>query len=89
MSTVTPFVLEAPFEFGGASYTKFDLRRPKVLDVRRFVEDANKGTELEAIEKLVAQLAGVAPQVVAQIDFEDFAPMRKYITDFLKKMAND
>lgn len=84
----TTFVLENPFDFQGTRYEKFDLRRPKVLDVRRFLEDSQKGTELEAIEKLTAQLAGVPPAVIAQIDFDDFTPIRRFVTDFLTRGAN-
>lgn len=89
IAITTTFVLDAPFDFQGTNYTKFDLRRPKVLDVRRFVEDSNKSTEIEAIEKMISQLAGVPPAAIAQIDYEDFVPMRKYVTDFLTRTAND
>lgn len=83
----TTFVLENPFDFQGTNYTKFDLRRPKVLDIRRFFEDANKLSDIEAIEKLISQLAGVPPAVVAQIDYEDFVPIRKFVLDFLKSTS--
>jgi hypothetical protein len=79
------FVLQYPFEFRGKEYKEFTARRPKVLDVRKFIKGVDKDS-VQAMENMLADLMQIDPLVVSQIDFEDFIPMKAWAEDFLKLM---
>lgn len=79
------FDLKFPFEYRGAKYASFTARRPKVRDLRTFIKSVDADS-IKAMEVLLAQLFEVVPEIVAEIDVEDFAPMKDWFEDFLKPM---
>jgi hypothetical protein len=79
------FELKFPFEHRGQKYTEFKARRPKVRDLREFMKALDKDP-VNAMERTIANLCEVDDKVVAEVDIEDFAPMKKWFEDFLKPM---
>jgi hypothetical protein len=82
------FVLAQPFEYRGATYSEMKARRPKVRDLRTFVKNMEKDA-IAAMEKVLADLCEVDEKVIAELDIEDFGPMKKWFEDFLKPMASE
>ena len=82
------FPLGYPFDFRGVSYREFTARRPKVRDLREFIRTVDKDG-IKAVERVLSNLFEVEEAVVAEIDIEDFAPMRRWFDDFLKPMLNE
>jgi hypothetical protein len=80
------FPLKYAFEHRGATYTEFNARRPKVRDIRTFIKNVEKDGML-AIEKALADLFEVDSVIVAEIDPEDFGPMKAWFEGFLELMA--
>jgi hypothetical protein len=85
--TAKTFDLKFPFEFRGANYAQFSARRPKVRDLREFIKNVEKDS-VAAMEKALANLCEIDDKIVAEIDIEDFGPMKKWFEDFLKPMLN-
>ena len=81
------FNLNHPFEYRGASYVEFKPRRPKVRDLRNFIKNVDKDG-VGAMEKVLADLCEVDDKVIAEIDIEDFAPMKAWLGGFWKPMLN-
>jgi hypothetical protein len=88
MSEATVFNLTHPFEYRGANYIEFKPRRPKVRDLRQFIKNVDKDG-VAAMEKVLADLCEVDEKVIAEVDVEDFAPMKKWFEDFLKPMLGE
>jgi hypothetical protein len=44
---------------------------------------------IAAMEKVLSDLCEVDEKVIAEMDIEDFAPMKKWFEDFLKPMASE
>lgn len=87
MSAVV-FDLKFPFDFKGEKHTRFEMRRPKVRDLKKFARE-NEKDAIVAMERVIADLCEVTEVVVQELDLEDFAPMKKAFEDFLNAMAND
>jgi hypothetical protein len=87
MSTHT-FDLKFPFEYRGANYIEFKARRPKVRDLRTFIKNVDKDG-VAAMEKALADLCEVDEKIIAEVDVEDFGPMKKWFEDFLKPMLGE
>lgn len=83
---MTEFVLKHPFEFRGTKYSKMTARRPKVHDLRTFMKDLDKDPIL-AMEKVLGNLCDVDNAVIAELDIEDFAPIKLWFEDFLRPMV--
>jgi hypothetical protein len=81
------FNLDHPFEYRGASYVELKARRPKVRDLRNFIKNVDKDG-VGAMEKVLADLCEVDEKVIAEIDIEDFAPMKIWFESFLKPMLS-
>ncbi|MCA1379375.1 phage tail assembly protein [Bradyrhizobium sp. BRP05] len=81
------FNLTHPFEYRGASYVELKPRRPKVRDLRNFIKNMDKDG-VGALEKVLADLCEVDEKVIAEIDIEDFAPMKAWFEGFLKPMMS-
>jgi hypothetical protein len=81
------FPLEFPFEYRGASYIEMKARRPKVRDLRNFIKNVDK-EGMQAMEKVLADLMEIDTQVIAEIDVEDFGPMKAWFEGFLEKISN-
>lgn len=82
------FELSQPFEYKGATYTTMTARRPKVRDLRTFMKNLEKDNTT-ALEKVFVDLCEVDDKVIAEIDIEDFAPMKAWFEAFLKPMISD
>jgi hypothetical protein len=82
------FELKFPFTFKGTEHTKFEARRPKVRDVRKFVQLLDKDS-VKAMETVLGDLVEEDPLVIAEIDIEDFAPMKGWFEGFLKPIADE
>jgi hypothetical protein len=80
------FPLKHPFEYRAATYTEFNARRPKVRDIRTFIKNVEKDGML-AIEKALADLFEVDNLIIAEVDPEDFGPMKAWFEGFLELMA--
>jgi hypothetical protein len=81
------FDLKFPFEYRGATYVEFNARRPKVRDIRNFIKNVEKDG-MGAMEKALADLFEVDNVIIAEIDSEDFGPMKIWFESFLEKMTN-
>lgn len=84
-ATTKVFDLGFPFAYRGAEYKSFTARRPKVRDLRVFIKTVDADS-IKAMEVLLANLFEVQPEIVAEIDVQDFAPMKDWFEDFLKPM---
>lgn len=84
----TTFDLKYPFEHKGANYIEFKARRPKVRDLRNFIKNADRDG-VAAMEKVLADLMEIDEKIIAEIDIEDFGPMKKWFENFLKPMLGD
>ncbi|WP_298952016.1 phage tail assembly protein [uncultured Methylobacterium sp.] len=72
----------------GGSVEKLDVRRPKLRDLKIFVKDAENDA-VGAIERIIANLSDTPPKIIAEIDLEDFAPIKTWFTGFLKLMSEE
>jgi hypothetical protein len=81
------FTLKFPFEHRGTTYSEVNARRPKVRDLRNFIKNVDK-EGMQAMEKVLADLMEIDTAVIAEIDIEDFAPMKAWFESFLEKMTN-
>jgi len=84
-ATATIFNLAHPFEHRGANYIEFKARRPKVRDLRTFIKNVDRDG-VQAMEKVLADLCEVDEKIIAEVDVEDFAPMKAWFEAFLKPM---
>ncbi|WP_315729788.1 phage tail assembly protein [Bradyrhizobium sp. SZCCHNRI2010] len=87
MADQTVFTLSHPFEYRGATYSEFKPRRPKVRDLRNFVKNVDRDS-VAAFEKALADLCELDEKIIAEIDIEDFAPMKAWFEGFLKPMLS-
>lgn len=85
MSTEKIFELKFPFEHRGAKYETMKARRPRVRDLRSFIKNVDKDS-VAAMEKVLADLMEIDEKIIAEIDIEDFAPMKEWFEGFLKIM---
>jgi hypothetical protein len=81
------FSLAHPFEYRGATYSEFKARRPKVRDLRNFVKNVDRDS-VAAFEKAIADLCEIDEKIIAEMDIEDFAPIKQWFEAFLKPMLN-
>ena len=86
--TAQTFNLNHPFEHRGATYVEFKARRPKVRDLRNFIKNVDKDG-VAAMEKVLADLCEVDEKIIAEVDVEDFAPMKAWFEGFLKPMLGE
>lgn len=84
----TVFNLSHPFEHRGATYVEFKPRRPKVRDLRNFIKNVEKDG-VAAFEKVLADLCEVDEKIIAEMDVEDFTPMKAWFEHFLKPMLGE
>lgn len=88
MTDSVVFSLSHPFEYRGSEYIEFKARRPKVRDLRNFIKNVDKDG-VSAMERVLADLFEVDEKIIAEIDVEDFAPMKKWFEDFLRPMLGE
>lgn len=77
------FEFKYPFEHRGAEMKRLEVRRPRVRDLKDFVKDSETST-ITALRNVIGNLSNVPPEVVQEIDLEDFGPIKTWFTDFLK-----
>lgn len=82
------FDLKYPFEHRGQNYAELKARRPRVHDLRTFMKDLDKDP-IQAMQRVLGNLCEVDDQIIAQVDIEDFAPMKVWFEDFLKPMLGN
>lgn len=87
-SNIETFTLQYPFEYRGTEFSEFKARRPRVRDLRNFIKGVDKDG-VAAMEKVLADLCEIDEKVIAEVDVEDFAPMKAWFERFLKPMLND
>ena len=85
--TKTVFELKHPIEFRGATYNTVSMRRAKVRDVRNFLKGLEKDAA-GAMERVIADLTELDVTVIAELDVEDYAPMKEAFEAFLKPLAS-
>lgn len=82
------FELVRPFEHRGQRYTEFTMREPKVRDLRKFLKAVDSDAIL-AMERSLADLAGVDDPVMSELSIKDFGIMKKWFEGFLLDMMTD
>lgn len=77
METIT---LDHPIDFEGRKLSEITLRRPKVSDAR----DARKKHKDAADQEiaLVAQLSGLPPAAIEDLDIGDYAKIQEVLASF-------
>lgn len=75
--------LEFPITANGVTVSEITLRRPTVQDAIN--SRRNKVSDEESEMKLLANLAGIAPDEFAKIDLSDFAEIQRVATGFLSR----
>jgi hypothetical protein len=83
--TAKVFDLKYPFELQGRDVRQLTARRPKVIDVRKFIKNVDVDS-VKAMETLLSDLCSVPPDIIANVDIEDFPPMKNWAEDFLRLM---
>lgn len=82
------FKLRYPFQFKGATYARFEMRRPKLRDLKKFSKEVEKDA-IVAMERMIADLCELDEKVIQELDLKDFGPMKKRVEDFLNDMASE
>lgn len=82
------FELHRPIDFRGSRFTEFQLREPKVRDLRKFLKSVENDAIL-AMERALADLAGVDDPVMAELSIKDFGTMKKWFEGFLLDMMTE
>jgi Phage tail assembly chaperone proteins, E, or 41 or 14 len=75
--------LAHPFEHDGQAVEQLELRRPKVRDMKKMT--SGKGDVMDRMLGLVADLAEITPDAVAEIDTEDFQAVQAWLNPLLGK----
>lgn len=78
------FELSEPIQAHGETITKLTLARPKVKHLK--VVDSVEG-DIEKSIALIAELSGLPPSSVEEIDGVDFAKLSETLGKYLKKGA--
>ncbi|MCA1776036.1 MAG: phage tail assembly protein [Loktanella sp.] len=76
--------LAHPFEIGGETVETVSLRRPKVKDLRA-IDEAGDGDEFKQAITMIAVLSDMTPEMVDEIDTEDFTMLSDRVRDFFPK----
>jgi hypothetical protein len=73
--------LQYPINIDGQKVTNISLRRPKVLD--RLLSEKSTGTEAEKEVRFIANLCGMAPDQIEQLDMSDYVRVQEALANFL------
>lgn len=82
-ANIKVFEFKYPFEHRGASMERLEVRRPRVRDLKDFVKDSESSV-VTAMRNVIGNLSNTPPEVIQEIDLEDFGPIKAWFTDFLK-----
>lgn len=75
--------LDYPITANGVTVEEITLRRPTVQDAIN--SKRNKASDEEAEMKLLASIAGIAPDEFAKLDMADFVEVQKVASGFLSR----
>lgn len=75
------FTLKHPVTVGGQTISELELRRPKNADLETM--DARKGGNITKSILLYADLAGVDPKVIRELDTEDMGQLNAWAAPIL------
>jgi len=75
-----PIKLEHPITSDGRKITEIDMRRPKVADV--VAARKNKVDEAEQETALIANLAGLPPSAILDLDLADYKKLQERLAGF-------
>lgn len=75
------YTLEYPVQIGSELISEITLKRPKGKLMRK-MRDISKGMSGDDLMDLIAALAGLAPSVVDEFDFDDLEAIGKIIENF-------
>jgi len=75
-----PIKLEHPITSDGRSITEIGMRRPKVADV--LAARKNKADEAESETALIANLAGLPPSAILDLDLADYKKLQERLAGF-------
>ncbi len=78
MATVT---LTYPITVNGTSISSITLRRPKVQDIKAASRQGS-GVDEETETALIANLSGLAPSDIDQLDFADYLAVQEVLKGF-------
>lgn len=76
----TTITLEYPFTSGGQMVTSITLRRPKVKDQIAAEKTSSVASEVEIA--MMANLAGLAPKDIQELDLADYRKLQKAFEGF-------
>jgi hypothetical protein len=82
-SNQTQIQLEFPFTSGARLIEAVTIRRPKVAD--QLAAQKAGVTDVESEIHLVANLSGLTPAEVGQIDLADYAAIQEMLTGFFSR----
>jgi hypothetical protein len=75
-----PINLSHPITSDGRQITEVNLRRPKVADV--VAARKNKADEAEQETALMANLSGLPPSAILDLDIADYKKLQERLADF-------
>ncbi|GAB3528694.1 phage tail assembly protein [Photobacterium alginatilyticum] len=79
--------LDFPFEYKGQKVETLDIRRPKVRD--QLIADKQNKESADKEVHLMSLLAGVEPELIQELDFNDYEQVQEVIVGFRKKHSEN
>jgi hypothetical protein len=80
MIVTTPFPLDYPVILNGQEYKVLNVRRPKVIDNTSVAKLDSEDAEVT----LLANLCDVSPDVIQELDMDDYQGLQKLVMGFSK-----
>lgn len=81
-SNTTPVALAIPVEWQGQKIAEVAVRRPKVKDLRVIDAASRDKSQLDQGAAMIAQLTGLHPDAVDELDAQDFTAISEVIAGF-------
>lgn len=75
------FPLAFPITYQDTRYAELTLRRPKLKD-KRFVLAKAESDPIGGLSDYIANLAGIPPKAVEELDDEDFRQIKEWLDSF-------
>lgn len=72
--------LDHPFTFEGEEVTELTIRRPKMRDMKKAQKHKD---DMEKSIYMIADLAEVSPELVEELDTEDFGKVSAKVGEFM------
>lgn len=83
IETPKDFPLRKPLQVGDREITEITLREPTSGEIEQMDLDTRKGSEIGALNRLIAKQAKLAPVDIRNIGGRDFIRMQEYLLSFL------